>query len=803
MSTCTPWLKSYVLRALSPTTTAVSSLDGSYLQVISTVGGRRQVVVYDGAHTAAAVLSHAAATRLDADEDDLGVTTRNLVGHLVAPVAAVVVPDASTTPPTATLVLQDVRVFADQVAQRPPGKLPAVDRDPDVLDCLRASVGRKLAAFATRSSFVREMEEVETAGAVGLDALDEAFEDVLDNPALPPAGLLDGLGELGGLGVDAGAGTGAGTGAGAREGGGEGPVGEGATERQDKAGLAAADAGASEASEGSVRDREDDGDEMPELQMHAVLGMENGGREGDAESGAGQGNRGDKEVRKEAAEGAVEEEGAREGQGAETEDFGDWEIRFSSQEQAEAEAEAEAEADGGGGADELCGDEMPLTQHFPIEDEAEEGAGEGAEEGEGLGAAAGGEGAGSEEHESAPPARQGTAAGVANYNGKSGALESRVAVDPSARAGASAAPASDPSVTAGRADAAAASANTATAHRSRRVRGMDPQSHAAAAAQAQEDMGNAAAKPAAPLPAAPATEVTADTANSMTHGSAETREGDDARAKHAPEPRPSHVEGVPVEDAKLPGHPHAEAPPQQNGNAVPAADRAAGGVEKPVSPAEEPPAADAMDVDLPDPADPATQPSVRVPVTEATETLASPNSGSADGAAKTVSPAQTAGEGEGEGEGAEGVPAGQKTATGTAAASATAADTVGEAQPSEKRGAKRRPPTPVENDELHRKQLRTDAQQPLTTEKALDKLRREVNLLRAFREKVDENPTAFVLNPDSFLPRLPGSGGATKENVSRGDAIAFPPPEVRKVTMDGSAPSATEVVSQIPDSAPI
>ena len=143
-----PWLKPFIIASLSiPPTTP--SLNANYLQVVSTVSRRNELTVYDGQFTMPAVLTAVAATDLDADEDDSGVTTRNLLGHVLAPVQVKVLPDTNSAPPTVLLLMQSVRVLSDRTYQRPPGRIPHVYADADVCDALLAVSSRKLATFGS------------------------------------------------------------------------------------------------------------------------------------------------------------------------------------------------------------------------------------------------------------------------------------------------------------------------------------------------------------------------------------------------------------------------------------------------------------------------------------------------------------------------------------------------------------------------------------------------------------------------------------------------------------------------------
>ncbi|CDF37421.1 unnamed protein product [Chondrus crispus] len=827
MSTCTPWLKPYLMHALSPTPRS-SSLDGSYLQVISAVTARRKLRVYDGLHTAEAVLSQAAASNLDADVDDLGVTTHNLVGYLVAPVAAVVVPDASTTPPTATLVLQDVRVFADQFAQRPPGALPPVDRDPEVLDCLRASVGRKLATFATRSTFARD--EVD-AGDAHLAELTDVFDNILDNPALPPKAVVDNLANFRSLHSDAPL-----------------PHSPAAADKPAPSNDANPSPGKKDLQTTTNAERDvfdESEDEMPELDMHHVLGVQNGD---DEDKGDPKGNEGasqndqDMSEKKSSGAGAA----AAEERAGEEEDVGDWDIRFSSQEQADVE---------GGEHECISGEAMPLTQHFPIDDDEEEDA-EGKADAEADDACV---------PERQPASRGGKAAGKNIGNGSAG-HGIRHAVDKDRnnnrklhfqKKGATL----DPHMPAAPPDLHVTASGSTAPHPNARVvdcpkRGMDEANN-----NPNEDMGNVEAKLGAhsllpTLDAAPP----APHASNPLKGNAEedpqaakpsaeaqpSRVSDDPSASEGAEPTAEKAlvdpedpnrKGVEADTADPAADPDeakdkkdGKAPPgkaddgeksgdaKQNGKSVaPDADARNPDLNQFPSTAN-----DSMDVELPtaleDTAEdtkgqtkevtegagtpvkvpPETKEPVeekeitsKVPETDDNAVGAEPDTGK-----KTDAIADRTG-------------AEKKGATVTVAVAAVATITAvttitDDVAPEDKQGTKRKASSAVENDDNHRKQIRSNAEHPITTETALKKLRAEAELLRNFRAKVDDNPTGFVLNPDAFLPRLPGLGGAKKDIPDAKEVGSFPPPDVSNFTMDGRKPDSQEMaVPQVPESAPM
>lgn len=187
-TTTGPWLKSYLHRSL--TTSTPPTLHACYLQVISSVTSRRTLLVYDGLHVANAILTPSAARDLDIDSEELGVTTANLIGHLIAPVSALVLPDHSITPPRVHLILQAARVFPDQLAHRPLGLLPPVHTDPEILDALQANIARSLARLPTHSTFVRHADMPQVV-ADDMDILDAMRADSRDVASTPPPRLIE------------------------------------------------------------------------------------------------------------------------------------------------------------------------------------------------------------------------------------------------------------------------------------------------------------------------------------------------------------------------------------------------------------------------------------------------------------------------------------------------------------------------------------------------------------------------------------------------------------------------------------
>lgn len=945
MTDSSPWLKRYVQNALS-TTPRPQTLHGFYLQVISSVSPRRHLRVYDGHHTAEAVLSPSAASYLDADPDDLGVTTFNLTGHLIAPVAAVVVPDASTTPPTATLVLNDLRVFSDQCAQRPPGVLPPVDRDPDVLNCLRANVGRKLATFATRSTFAKEAAASDRNGT-DIHDLTEIFDDIVDNPALPPPDLLNGLREFRMLpNMDL-------------------PRGEkalvertgdqlpaGAEEREKP--VVVVDLSQSPAKtpprqgkDGAMSDDDESEQEMPELQMLDVPGIGDGdgiedegededddaeqpqqtdNQEGEAQESIPNPNLLDQGEERAANNGDVGNTDA-ESRARDAGDDPDREISFGSQDQTQDDA---------GDDDDVAGEALPQTQHFTIdddddededEDEDEDGdedEDEPEEDGEqtangtvkqkppardDANAKEADENTADDVAEASDEDRDATVGGAStapsirklkgrersqrrqkdrlgkrapgdkgrdarNNNGEITSENKRANLDPEVPP--AAAPA-DPRVTAG--DSSVAGTNNKRAEL--RDRGMDTKAGSKVGmgglvAKPDEDGKRATVDTDAPAPRVAGVENgkqkdvedggkarkqdTEDTGDSAVKPSSESEPsraadegskanaGDkedadamkdtrgekavDAEMKDVAQPaeseEPSKKEksmanGKTVEREKpaekdKPKKAEAEGKVTGADSDVRKSGTDAAGKATDVVVAEPldstaPDADDPMDVELPtsvEVKDGAAAVEVAdVTGAEGTEATQPPETEkAASDKGKAAKPDETATEDVDVIEPDTPSPETDKDENEAKTASKAKApvEAGGEIALAEKKGAKRKAADFLRNEENYRKQMRSKSPDPVGKEAALKKLRDEIELLRNFRRKVNENPTGFVLNPDAFLPPLPGSSSA-KKKANAGAKQSFPPPDLSKYRKETETEPETEPESeampQVPDSAPI
>lgn len=189
-----PWLKSYVITFLSPSSTKSKppTLDGTYLQVITTPTQRRQLTVYDGQHTMEAILSPDAASFVDADHEDTGITTRNLLGHVIAPVSIDIITDMTVSPPSATLVLKEVAVFADRKHQLPVGNLENVVKDSSVAAAIQTNVGCKIGSFSTVTVLQRTDRELVLDPDLNpsKDLAVKELEALQEDPSNPPTDHL-------------------------------------------------------------------------------------------------------------------------------------------------------------------------------------------------------------------------------------------------------------------------------------------------------------------------------------------------------------------------------------------------------------------------------------------------------------------------------------------------------------------------------------------------------------------------------------------------------------------------------------
>lgn len=927
MTDSSPWLKRYIQNALSPTPRP-QTLHGFYLQVISAVSPRRKLRVFDGHHTVEAVLSPAAASCLDADPEDLGVTTLNLTGHLIAPVAAVVVPDASTTPPTATLVLNEVRVFSDQCAQRPPGVLPPVDRDPEVLNSLRANVGRKLAAFATRSTFAKEAAASETS-RTDIQDLSEIFDDIADNPALPPPDLLKDLRDI-------------------RifpnmhpQNASPGPVASSENQKEtariaEKPVVLVSVAQGSEKTQtragkdGALTDDEESEQEMPELQMIDVPGIGDGDaidvadrdhvdkdaierRQNPKHDGLdkGEGRKGDSDdVGKTDVEPKTKEDG-EDAEDAEDADDADWEIRFGSQDQVLGDADDD---------DDVAGEALPQTQHFTIEDDEDEDEYEYQNETEQAGSPRGKQNANGtvdskvatrvvdeagDEHRDTgdmKPMRRKSSPSLmgrerCSDEQQTGKGETPLASDKSRNSGKNnrelsspknsasdlgdevAAAPSDPHVT------AAISAQQKAPNRKLSElynRGMDKEADrdkdmgAVHGKEVAEDKGTRVGKDAQGTSGADAAKGKQKDIDGKGKMREEDKEESGRSAKPSSESEPSRATNKPTRtdagenrdvDAKKPTESDKTTVDAEMKDAMPSAasDRPSrrdrgkansknAGREKPAgkdtsaiatrskkaqsdakapvadtaapkpamritrskqaeaetaepleTAAPEAEADEPMDVELPtsvEVKEVTTTVEMNVEVTDVTED---------DGNEATQTPESKKENRTNPTEGVDVIepdnqpPESAKTRheTKQTPRSKVLSASKGEKAPAEKKATKRKAADVGRNEGSNRKQKVSHPAAHVSKEEALNKLRDEIALLRNFKRRVSENPTGFVLNPDAFLPPLPGSASAKERSVA-GAKTSFPKPDLSKykAEMEGD-PDSQVVMPQVPDSAPI
>lgn len=137
-----PWLAGYIEQTMRDPSITVP-LTGHYLHVVTPVKQRR-MRVSDGKHSMDAMLTTAAATQVDADDDDIGVTVATLCGCILTPVQATVIPEKSYCTPTAVLLLRKIAVFPDRKLV-PPTASPCVLSDSNVAQAILLNIGRSLA----------------------------------------------------------------------------------------------------------------------------------------------------------------------------------------------------------------------------------------------------------------------------------------------------------------------------------------------------------------------------------------------------------------------------------------------------------------------------------------------------------------------------------------------------------------------------------------------------------------------------------------------------------------------------------
>lgn len=97
--------------------------------------------IFDGAHILQVSLSVGAVEDLDHDEDALGITSKNLVGHIVAVAGLTLVPDLYSSPLGVIAIVTKVTPFFDKL-QRPLSRPPLVETNPEVHKILSARLGQ-------------------------------------------------------------------------------------------------------------------------------------------------------------------------------------------------------------------------------------------------------------------------------------------------------------------------------------------------------------------------------------------------------------------------------------------------------------------------------------------------------------------------------------------------------------------------------------------------------------------------------------------------------------------------------------
>jgi hypothetical protein len=141
-----PWILPLVLQQLS-VDPREPDLIGCKALVLSVLTQARRMELFDGAHTLRVSLSIEAIRDLDSDEDALGITSKNLVGHIVAVAGLTLVPDLYSAPPGVIAVVSKVTPFCDKL-QRPINRPPLVESAPAVRKILSARLGQVMSSYA-------------------------------------------------------------------------------------------------------------------------------------------------------------------------------------------------------------------------------------------------------------------------------------------------------------------------------------------------------------------------------------------------------------------------------------------------------------------------------------------------------------------------------------------------------------------------------------------------------------------------------------------------------------------------------
>lgn len=134
-----PWILPLVLQQLSENPRE-PDLVGCRALVLSLIPQTRRMEIFDGAHILQVSLSVVAIEDLDRDEDALGITSKNLIGHIVAVAGLTLVPDLYSSPLGVIATVTKLTPFCDKL-QRPVSRPPLVETDAEVRKILSARLG--------------------------------------------------------------------------------------------------------------------------------------------------------------------------------------------------------------------------------------------------------------------------------------------------------------------------------------------------------------------------------------------------------------------------------------------------------------------------------------------------------------------------------------------------------------------------------------------------------------------------------------------------------------------------------------
>jgi hypothetical protein len=176
---CPPWIQPITLAQLGPDP-VVPDFVGFYALVVHSISLTHELHLFDGRHVLRLMLSSTVADQLDEDRDDLGLTSTNLVGHVVALDGLRIVPDLDSNPPTLVGTVKKLTPFCER-EKRPVCRMSPIERDPAICAALMAKRADVVKHFAL-PSFGAQPEQADTN-----------HSEAIVQPALPPKDLLANL----------------------------------------------------------------------------------------------------------------------------------------------------------------------------------------------------------------------------------------------------------------------------------------------------------------------------------------------------------------------------------------------------------------------------------------------------------------------------------------------------------------------------------------------------------------------------------------------------------------------------------